>query len=168
MKKNFDSIEQYNFKEIINKYFLKDAIIVLIFKNEREVRVLSRILINGKVVLKNQTFSNIDVNNLEQVKKIIDELKIIYEDYWKNLNQINTSIRLSLSLKIDSSDNLKISNFEKILGKTDLIYNFFISKFDKDFIYYQVIFNGTPNNFLEIMEENNYNFDTQNKIWLLK
>jgi hypothetical protein len=95
-------------------------------------------------------------------------MKIIYEDYWKNLNQINTSIRLSLSLKIDSSDNLKISNFEKILGKTDLIYNFFISKFDKDFIYYQVIFNGTPNNFLEIMEENNYNFDTQNKIWLLK
>ena len=35
----------------------------------------------------------------------------------ENLNQINTSIRLSLSLKIDSSDNLKISNFEKILGK---------------------------------------------------
>ena len=132
------------------------------------MRVLSRILINGKVVLKNQTFSNIDVNNLDKVKKIIDELKIIYEDYWKNLNQINTSIRLSLSLKIDSSDNLKISNFEKILGETDLIYNFFISKFDKDFIYYQVIFNGTPNNFLEIMEENNYNFDTQNKIWLLK
>ena len=132
------------------------------------MRALSRILINGKVVLKNQTFSSVDVNNLEQVKKIIDELKIIYEDYWKNLNQINTSIRLSLSLKIDSSDNLKISNFEKVLGETDLIYNFFISKFDKDFIYYQVIFNGTPNNFLEIMEENNYSFDTQNKIWLLK
>ena len=168
LKKNFDSIEQYNFKEIINKYFLKDAIIVLIFKNEREVRTLSKILINGKVVLKNQTFSSIDVNNLEKVKKIIDELKIVYEDYWKNLNQINTSIKLSLSLKIDSSDNLKISNFEEILGKTDLIYNFFISKFDKDFIYYQVIFNGTPNSFLEIMEENNYNFDTQNKIWLLK
>ena len=96
------------------------------------MRALSRILINGKVVLKNQTFSSIDVNNLDQVKKIIDELKIIYEDYWKNLNQINTSIRLSLSLKIDSSDNLKISNFEKVLGETDLIYNF-ISKFDKRF-----------------------------------
>ena len=69
---------------------------------------------------------------------------------------------------MNNTDNLKISNFEKILNETDLIYDFYISKFDKDFIYYQIIFNGTPNNFLKSMNENNYNFDTQNKIWILK
>ena len=36
IKKNYDNIENYNFEEIINKYYLEDAIITLIFKNEKE------------------------------------------------------------------------------------------------------------------------------------
>ena len=59
-------------------------------------------------------------------------------------------------------------NFEKILSEVDLIYSFFIYKFDKDFNYYQIIFNGTPGIFLKNMNENNYEFDTQNKTWVLK
>ena len=55
-----------------------------------------------------------------------------------------------------------------IFVKTDLIYDFFISKFDKNFTYYQIIFNGTPNIFLQNMSDKNYNFDTQNKVWILK
>ena len=41
----------------------------------------------------------------------------------------------------------KISNFEKILFKTDLIYDYYISKFDKNFVTFQIIFNGTPSVF---------------------
>ena len=50
----------------------------------------------------------------------------------------------------------------------DLVYDFYISKFNKDFVFYQVIFNGTPNLFIKSMSENEYSFDTQNKIWILK
>ena len=71
-------------------------------------------------------------------------------------------------MKIKNFDNSKISNFEKVLDNTDLIYDYSITKFDKNFIYYQVIFNGTPNSFLKKMSKNNFNFDTQNKIWILK
>ena len=37
------NIEQYDFKEIISKYSLKDFIIVLIFKDKNTLRVLSKI-----------------------------------------------------------------------------------------------------------------------------
>ena len=103
-----------------------------------------------------------------QTKKIIDDLKIVYEDYWKNSNKINTSIRLNINIKVENSNNYKISNFEKVLNQLDLIYDFSIMKFDNDYIYYQVIFNGTPNNFLKTMSNNNYKFDTQNRLWILK
>ena len=63
---------------------------------------------------------------------------------------------------------MKISNFEKILHASDLIYEFYITKFDKDFTYYQILYNGTPNSFLKTMKKNNINFDTQNKTWILK
>ena len=168
IKSKYNSIEEYDFKEVISKYNLDDSIVALIFKDQDKVRVLSKIILNNDIILKNQSFSKSDIENDTQIKNIIYSLKLIYEDYWKNLNQINTSLKLMINIKIKNNDNLKISNFEKTLNETDLIYNYFISKFDNKFTYYQIIFNGTPNIFLKNMNDNNYNFDTQNKIWVLK
>ena len=168
LKSKFNDIEQYDFKEIIKKYDLKDSIVNLIFKNKNDLRILSKITLNENVVIKNQTYSNIDFENEEKLNELIENLKLIYEDHWKKVNLINTSIKLSLNIKASNLDNKKISDFEEILDETDLIYDFFISKFDKNFTYYQIIFNGTPNIFLQNMSDKNYNFDTQNKIWSLK
>ena len=49
----------------------------------------------------------------------------------------------------------------------DLIYNFYVYKFDNKNNFYKVIFNGTPDKFLEIMNYQNYNFEIKNKIWVL-
>ena len=168
IKDQFDNIEEYNFKEIIEKYDLNDSIVALIFKEKQELRILSKINIKNKMILKNRTFNNFDLNNLKDVERVISKLKNSYEDHWKDLNKINTSIKLSLTIRVDNSDNLKISKFEKKLKETDLIYKFYISKFKKNFSYYKIIFNGTPNIFLKSMKNFGYNFDTQNKIWILK
>ena len=168
IKNNFETIEKYDFKEITKKYNLDNSIIALIFKNKKKIRILSRITAKEDTMLKNQTYENVDITEENQVKNLINNLKIIYEDYWKNLNLINTSIKLSLNIKIDNKDNQKILNFEKKLNEIDLVYDFFISKIDKDFTYFQVIFNGTPSIFLNTMGKNNFNFDTKKKFWILK
>ena len=168
LKKKYDVVEQYDFKEIIRKYSLRDSIIALIFKDDKELRILSKISLNKNNILKNQSYLDVNLNNDDEVDDIIKDLKIIYEDYWKNFNQINTSIRITINIKVDNYNNKKISNFEKVLDETDLIYNYFISKFNKDFTYYQIIFNGLPNIFLEKMSNRNLSFNTQNKIWILK
>ena len=54
------------------------------------------------------------------------------------------------------------------LMSIDLINDFFITKFDKDHTYYQIVFNGTLETFLKTMNFYNYDFDTQNKIWVLR
>ena len=168
IKDKFESIEDYDFKEISKKYFLKDIIVALIFKNEKEVRVLSKISINETIQLKNQSFDNTDITDDDQVKQIIKQLKIMYEDYWKKLNKINTSIKLPLLIKVKHSDNSKISSFEDTLNKKDLVNNFLISKFDKNYIFYRIIFNGTPTEFLKSMSYDNYFFNTDKKTWVLK
>ena len=109
-----------------------------------------------------------NLNDDETIKSIIKNLKLTYEDFWKTRNRINTSIRLTLNIKVDNIKNSKIINLEKNLDEIDLIYDFFIFKFDKDFTYYQIIFNGTPDIFLKRMSDKNYRFNTQNKIWTLK
>ena len=168
IKDKFETIEDYDFKEISKKYFLKDIIVALIFKNEKEVRVLSKISINETMQLKNQTFDNADIADDDQVKQIIKQLKITYEDYWKKLNRINTSIKLPLLIKVKNSNNSKISSFEDTLNEKDLVNNFLISKFDKNFIFYRIIFNGTATEFLKLMSYDDYFFNTDKKIWVLK
>ena len=123
IKKNYETIEKYNFEEITNKYNLDDSIVTLVFKNNNNVRILSRITIEDKVVLKNLSFSDINFDDEDDIIDLIDKLKIIYEDHWKIFNRINTSIKLPIFVKLDSNDNLKVSNFEKISmnnGKKDI------------------------------------------------
>ena len=168
IKNNIDNIENYNFEEIIKKYFLNNSIISIIFKNKNDIKVLSKIYIEDKEIILNNSFKSYDFNNKKELKYFIDELKIIYEDLWKKQNEINTSIKLPLIIKIDNQ-NLSISlKIENIFKDIDLISYYSIKNFDKDYIYYEIIFNGTPQNFIKIMNDRNYNFDTQNKIWVLK
>ena len=168
IKKNYDIIEQYDFKEITNKYNLNESIVALIFKNKKDIRILSKIAVDDNIVLKNLTFSDIDFDNENERKELISRLKIVYEDYWKNLNKVNTSIKLSIYIKMKSNDNLKVSNFEKTLDEINLVYEYSILKYDKDFVYYQITFNGTPNNFLNLMKNKDFDLNTQNKTWFLK
>ncbi len=168
IKEKYDFLERYDFKEIISKYYLRDSIICLVFKNQNQIRTLSRISIKNDVFLKNRSFLNLSLDNQDHVIKIIKELKVDYEDYWKNVNQINTSIKLPIKVKVNISDEEKISKFENTLEKVDLIYDYFIKRFDNNFIIYDITYNGPPNTFLKSMSENDFTFNIQEKEWILK
>ena len=168
IRENYQDIENYNFDKIIEKYFLNNSIVAIFFKKEKETKVLSKIVFKGEKIIKSNSFVNINFENEKDLDKIILQLKTVYEDFWKEENLINTSIKLPLSIQIDSKDYDISSRFEKTLNGIDLVNSFSISSFNKDYIFYEIIFNGTPKNFLDIMQEYDFNFDTQNKIWILK
>ena len=168
IRKNYLEIENYDFEKIIEKYFIKNSIIAIFFKNQDEIKVLSKITIQSRKVIKTNSFKNINLNENNDLGKLIYDLKLIYEDFWKENNLINTSIKLPIMIRLDNK-NFELSfKFEKALNSIDFINNFTVRKFDKDFILYELIFNGTPQNFINIMEEQNFSLDTQNKIWILK
>ncbi len=168
IKENALVIENYDFKKIIEKYFIDHSIVALIFKDSDKIKVLSKITIKDKEIIKNNSFKIFNFNNEEKIQDLINELKIIYEDLWKDHNQINTSIKLQLFIKVDNQNLNASIKFEKTLDEIDLVSNYSINKINKNFIFYEVIFNGTPSNFINIMLNRSYNFDTQNKIWILK
>jgi hypothetical protein len=168
IKLNSDNLENYNFKEIIQKYNLDDYIITIIFKNNEEIRVLNKINFKGKIDIKNLSFNDINLDDDREIKKFIENLKTIFENYWKSKNEINTSVKLPLTVSINNDDNLKISEFELILSNVDLIYEFNIFRFNNKNNIYKIIFNGSPDYFLKIMKDNNYELNTQNQIWSVK
>ena len=64
IKSKYDSLEEYDFEEIINKYSLKDYIICLIYKNKNDLRVLSKIRLSDKMILDNKVFKSFNNENL--------------------------------------------------------------------------------------------------------
>jgi hypothetical protein len=168
IRENYEDIENYDFEKIIEKYFLNNSIVAIFFKNEKEIKVLSKIFFKDEKIIKSNSFENINFEDDYNLDKLILQLKIVYEDFWKEKNLINTSIKLPISIQINNNDYELSSKFETTLNKIDLISSFSISSFNKDSIFYEIIFNGTPKNFLDLMQEQKLNFDTQNKIWILK
>ena len=55
-----------------------------------------------------------------------------------------------------------------MLSNLDLIYDFYILKINNKNNIYKIIFNGSPNQFLNVMKKKKYEFDIQDRIWVLK
>ena len=168
IKKNINNLEDFDFREISKKYNFEDFIIMIVFKNNQEIRVLNQIVFNKNQNLKNFKFKNINLENLEDLKKFIDKQKTVFEDYWKLKNIINTSIKLDLTISVDNSNIIKIDQFEETLSNIELVNKFNIFKFDNKKNIYKVIFNGTRDQFLNVMKDYDYFFEIKNKIWVLE
>ena len=168
IKKNLDNIENYNFNEITKKYSLDNYIISLIFKSKNEIRVLSKIFNKKNEIIKNDTFKNIDLSKQKDLSIFINDLKNSFEDNWKKLNEINTSIKLPIVIKFKNSDLRKTMQFEAVLNDIELVNDFFIKRFDKEFVFYEILFNGSVQNFINIMQNKDYNLNTQKKVWTME
>ena len=162
------SIESYDFIDLIKKYDLKDYIISIIYKNENEIKVLSKINLNNSFNVKNQRYFNVNLNNEKDLDKILESLKTVYEDYWKKNNEINTSIKLSLTVSINSKNYKRILELEEIFNNTDLISDFFILKFNSENTQYRIIYNSSPKTFFNDMSKKNFNIIMKDNIWTIK
>ena len=168
IQKNINFIEDYDFVNLIKKYDLEDYIISIIFKNKKELKVHSKINLKNSFKVDNHVFKKIDLNNQENFDIILDKLKTIYENYWKKNNEINTSIKLPITLSINSKEYDKIQKLEKTFSNLDLISNFYILKFNNKNIFFRVIYNGSPKNFFNDMKKKNFDINMENSIWNIK
>jgi len=165
LSQNSKSIEDYDFREIIEKYDLNDFIITIIYKNNNDLKILSKIQLNQFLKIDNQTYKNIELTNEKDFELVLTNLKNSYENYWKNNNQINTSIKLPLTIIVNALKHEKIQKLENSLNKLDLVSSFEISKINNQNIYFKIVYNGSPNKFLNDMKNENIIIMNQNQIW---
>ena len=104
IKENYLELENYNFKKIIEKYFLENSIIALFFKDKNQIKILSKIDVKDIKVIKSHSFENVDLKNKDNLEELINNLKTIYEDFWKENNLINTSIKLPLLIQMNNKN----------------------------------------------------------------
>jgi len=163
-----NNIEDHDFSELIAKYDLKDYIVIIIYKSINEIKILSKIGLNNSLKLDNKRYSKINLQNENDTEKLILNLKNIYENEWKKNNEVNTSIKLPITISINSKNFEKIREVENALDNIDLISEFYTLKFDNQNIQFRIIYNGSPKLFLNDMNKQNLNLNISNNVWLVE
>jgi len=163
-----NSIETHDFLNLIKKYDLQDYIISIIYKNKDELKILSKINFEKSLRVYNQNFYKINLENQNDVNKILHSLKNTYEDEWKKNNEINTSIKLPLTISIKSKDYKEIVKLEEAFANIDLISSFYILNFNSRHTQYKIIYNGSPKTFFNDMSSRNFELIIENNVWTIK
>tara|TARA_Y100000741_G_scaffold176154_1_gene133751 strand:- start:1090 stop:2166 length:1077 start_codon:yes stop_codon:yes gene_type:complete len=168
MKKNINNIENYNFNEIIEKYNLSNQIILIVLKSNSKLQVFSKIKFEKNELLLNRIYNLVNIESEDEINEIIFSIKDNFEDKWKSVNKINTSINIPIKISIDSKNTRLSEELEKKLSSIDLISRYKIEMFNNSEIIYKIIFNGNPNKLLDIMNLYKFNIDASNKIWKIQ
>ena len=168
LQKTSKDIETYVFSNLINKYDIEDSIILIIYKESNSIRTLSKVNLNNTLKIQNKNYPKIDIINEDDFSNIVKSLKQLYEDQWKKNNEINTSIKLPITISINSKKPKKIIELEQALDSLDLVSDFSILNFNSESIQYKITYNGTPNIFLNDMKKKNLELEMKNNMWTLK
>ena len=168
INENKDNIENFKFNQIIKKYDTEDYIVAIYFENKNNLRVLSKMFYNGKEKISNQSYKKVNISDDLQILDIIKKNKIFFEDIWKQNNQINTSIKLPINVSVNSKRVKQIQLFENYLTQLDLVSNFYVTSLNSRNTIYKIIFNGNPDQFLNLMNDKDIDIDTNQEIWKIR
>ena len=144
------------------------AVINIIYQNDEMLKVFSKVQLNDNLKIINQSFKGININEEDSLMQLIKELKNTYEDSWKNLNIINTSIKLPIRVLLSSKENEKIRLFENILNNLYMVSSYNVILFDNNDVVYKIIYNGSPKKFLSEIKKNNLIIEKENQNWRVK
>ena len=144
-----ENLENLDIIEIAKKYNTENYILSLIYLEKKKLNFFSKIKFEEYKKNSNLIFYNVDIKDEDSIATIIKKAKVHLNDIWKDFNEINTSIKLSINLILNSNDADKISKFENTLAKIDDIGSFSIKKFDLNKTVYEIIYNTDPNKLIK-------------------
>ncbi len=162
-----NNIENYDLSEITNKYNFENIFIVVFYKNKDNLKIFSRISFSKLSFNFNINQNNINYNKKE-LDRIILILKNAYEDKWKLINKINTSISIPIKISIKNSNFELTDKLENILNQSDFVYEYQIQKINSKEIIYRIIYNSNPDKFVNNLKTNNIEIDSSSEIWKIK
>ena len=160
-----NNIENNDLSEITNKYNFENIFIVVFYKNKKNLQIFSKISFSNSNFKFNLDQKNINYEDNKLLDQIILNLKNLYEDKWKLINKINTSISIPIKISVKNSNFIISEKLENILNQSDFVYEYEIEKMNSEEIIYKIIYNNNPEKFLNTLKVNDININSSSNIW---
>ncbi len=160
-----NNIEDNDLSEITNKYNFENIFVAIFYKNKKNLQIFSKISFSNSNFKFNLNQNNINYEDNKILDQIILNLKNLYEDKWKLINKINTSITIPIRISIKNSNFITSDKLENILNQSDFVYEYEIEKMNSEEIIYKIIYNNNPEKFLNTLKVNNIKINSSSDIW---
>ena len=165
IKNNIEYIEEYNFNEIVSKYEIDNYIILILFQKNNSFNALMKSNFNNELIISNKSFIWSETQSIDD---IIDNLKLEFENQWKKINIINVSIKLPITLSVDSKNYELIKKLETKLYNLDLVSNYYIYSIDSNKLIYRIVYNSTPDKFINEFLNDDFKLNINESIWSIE
>ena len=163
-----NDIENNDLSEITGKYNFENIFVVIFYKYKNNLNIFSKINFSNSSFNFNLNKNNINYSDYENLNRIILDLKNNYEDKWKMINKINTSITIPIKISLQNSNYTITDKLENILNQSDFVYEYEIEKMSSKEIIYKIIYNSNPDKFLNNLKVNGININSSSAIWKIK
>ena len=163
-----NNLESNDLSEITDKYDFKNIFVVIFYKNKSNLKIFSKISFSNLDFNFNLNQNFIDYDDNEILNRIILNLKNIYEDKWKLINKINTSITIPIKISIKNGNYIITDKLENLLNKSDFVYEYEIERMNSEEIIYKIIYNSNPDKFINNLKVNGININSSSDIWKIK
>ena len=160
-----NNIENNDLSEITNKYNFENIFLVIFYKNKKNLQIFSKISFSNSNFKFNLDQKNINYEDNKLLDQIILNLKNLYEDKWKLINKINTSISIPIKISVKNSNFIISEKLENILNQSDFVYEYKIEKISSEDIIYKITYNNNPEKFLNTLKVNDININSSSNIW---
>ena len=163
-----NNIENNDLSEITNKYNFENIFVVIFYKNKKNLQIFSKISFSNSNFKFNLNQKNINYEDNKLLDQIILNLKNLYEDKWKLINKINTSISIPIKISVKNSNFIISEKLENILNQSDFVYEYEIEKMNSEEIIYKIIYNNNPEKFLNTLKVHDININSSSNIWYIE
>ena len=163
-----NNLESNDLSEITDKYDFKNIFIVIFYENKSNLKIFSKISFSDSNFKFNYNQKNINYEDNKILDQIILNLKNLYEDKWKLVNKINTSITIPIKISIKNKNFIISDKLENILNQSDFVYEYEIEKMNSKKIIYKIIYNNNPEKFLNTLKVNDININSSSDIWYIE
>ena len=163
-----NNLENDDLSEITGRYNFKNIFVVIFYKNKSNLKVFSKISFSNLDFNFNLNQNIIDYTDSKELDRIILKLKNLYEDKWKLINKINTSISIPIKISVKNNDYVITDKLENLLNKSDFVFEYEIEKINSKEIIYRIIYNSNPDKFVDNLRANGININSSSSIWKIK
>lgn len=144
VKKNEDNLELIELNKIFDKNENQDFLFVIINYNPKVSKIFLKGVISKKKISKNLSFSNFSKEEITY-NELLFFLKNQIKEIIKSQNIIDIDTPSFLNIKLDLKNQNDLFIFQEILNRIDLIDNFSVREFNKNFASIKIKYYGKAN-----------------------
>ena len=89
-------------------------------------------------------------------------------EFFSEYGSFDVSIKLPITLSVNSKDHKLIKKFDQKIQNLDLVSNFYIHSINNDKLIYKIIYNSTPDKFINEFSNGNIKLNTSESVWRIE